>query len=305
MKKYLYFFFLCFSISTEFVQAQIVQVRDQVTLQALQGVAISFADAESAARTSVATDADGKADLSNFGRSGLILFERIGYQSLQISINGLAALQYKVALSEKTYSLDEVVISASKFEEKRSDVPQQIQVLDAKKLAFMNQQNTADVLQQSGNVLVQKSQQGGGSPIIRGFEANKVLIVVDGVRMNNAIYRGGHLQNVLTLDNTVLDRMEVVFGPGSVVYGSDALGGVMHFYTRDPLLSDTLGAVRIKGQAFARYSTANFEKTGHMDLNFGWQKIGLFSSLTVSDFGDLRQGSHRNAAIGELGARNF
>jgi len=269
MKRYFYLLFFGFFINTGFILAQTVQVRDQVTLQALPGVVISVANAESNNRTSVATDKNGKADISTLGKADLILFQRAGYQSFQSSIYNLAAVQYKVTLSEKAYSLDEVVISASKFEEKRSDVPQQIQVLDAKKIAFMNQQNTADVLQQSGNILVQKSQQGGGSPIIRGFEANKVLIVVDGVRMNNAIYRGGHLQNVLTLDNTILDRTEIVFGPGSVVYGSDALGGVMHFYTRDPLLSDTLSSVNIKGQAFTRYSTVNQEKTGHLDLNFG------------------------------------
>ena len=307
MKRYLYLLSCWFLLTTGFVRAQTVQVRDQVTLQALPGVVISSSstDVNLIVRPSVTTDANGKADLGTFAKSDVLLFQLTGYQSFQTSLNDLAGLQYKVTLSEKTYALDEVVISASKFEEKRSDVPQQLQVLDARKLTFMNQQNLADVLQQSGNVLVQKSQQGGGSPIIRGFEANKVLIVVDGVRMNNAIYRGGHLQNVLTLDNTVLDRTEVVFGPGSVVYGSDALGGVMHFYTRDPSLSDTVGRVQIKAQTFARYSTANHEKTGHLDLNFGWKKVGLLSSVTVSDFGDLRQGNRRNEAIGGLGARLF
>ena len=303
-----FFYLLVLSMVTAFcrAQAQIVQVRDQVTLQAIPGVVISSStDPNPTARISATTDANGNANLGNFEKSDLLLFQLTGYQPFQTSYKDLAARQYKVTLSEKTYSLDEVVISASKFEEKRSDVPQQIQVLDARKLAFMNQQNLADVLQQSGNVLVQKSQQGGGSPIIRGFEANKVLIVVDGVRMNNAIYRGGHLQNVLTLDNTILDRTEVVFGPGSVVYGSDALGGVIHFYTRDPALADSVGPIRIKAQAFARYSTANHEKTGHLDLNFGWKKVGFLSSLTISDFGDLRQGAQRNEDIGDLGARTF
>ena len=84
---------------------------------------------------------------------------------------------------------------------------------------------------------IQKSQLGGGSPIIRGFEANRVLLVVDGVRMNNAIYRSGHLQNALTVDANALEIVEVVFGPSSTIYGSDALGGVVHFYTKKPEFS--------------------------------------------------------------------
>jgi hemoglobin/transferrin/lactoferrin receptor protein len=80
-------------------------------------------------------------------------------------------------------------------------------------------------LTHSGNVLVQKSQLGGGSPIIRGFEANKVLIVVDGVRMNNAIFRNWSLtQNVITMDNSILEKTEILFGPASVMYGQRCIG---------------------------------------------------------------------------------
>ena len=73
--------------------------------------------------------------------------------------------------------------------------------------------------------------------MLRGFEANRVLLVVDGVRMNNAIYRSGHLQNAITIDPNVLERVEVIFGSSSVGYGSDALGGVVHYYTKTPKLN--------------------------------------------------------------------
>ena len=107
------------------------------------------------------------------------------------------------------------------------------------------------MLAQTGEVFVQKSQMGGGSPVIRGFEANKVLIVVDGVRLNNAIYRSGHLQNVITLEPSELESAEIVFGPGSVIYGSDALGGVMDFHTREPRFAIDEG-LRLFGGAFTR-----------------------------------------------------
>ena len=134
--------------------------------------------------------------------------------------------------SFKEVNLNEVTIAAGRFAEMKKHVPQQVQTISAGKIRFLNQQTTAELLTHTGNILVQKSQLGGGSPIIRGFEANKVLIVVDGVRMNNAIFRGGHLQNVLSMDNSILDKTEILFGPSSVLYGSDALGGVMSFYTK-------------------------------------------------------------------------
>ena len=186
-----------------------------------------------------------------------------------------------------------------------SDVPQKIDVLTAKDIAYINQPTTAEVLQQTGQVLVQKSQMGGGSPIIRGFEANKVLLVVDGVRLNNAIYRGGHLQNSITIDNSMLNRLEIVFGPGSVVYGSDALGGVVHFHTKNPLLAGSGSKIFTRGTAFTRYSSAFDEKTGHVDFNIGMKKFAFLTSVTFTDFGDLVQGSVRSPFLPDFGKRFF
>ncbi len=134
----------------------------------------------------------------------------------------------------KEIRLNEIIISANRAPEKRKNIAQQTIVLSGKKIQFLNQVTSAALLEQTGNIFVQKSQGGGGSPVIRGFEASKVLLVIDGVRLNNAIFRGGHLQNVITMDNAILDKTEVLFGPASVVFGSDALGGVISFYTKKP-----------------------------------------------------------------------
>ena len=133
--------------------------------------------------------------------------------------------------------LEEVVVYANKFAEKKKNIAQKIDVIDAKSIAHYNSQNTGDLLINTGNVFVQKSQQGGSSPVVRGFEASRILLVVDGVRMNNAIYRAGHLQNSITVDQNMLERVEVQYGPSSTMYGSDALGGVIHFRTKAPQLS--------------------------------------------------------------------
>src|SRR5690606_22392978 len=149
----------------------------------------------------------------------------------------------------------------------------------------------ADLLSLSGKVYIQKSQQGGGSPMIRGFSTNRLLYTVDGVRMNTAIFRGGNLQNVINLDPFATESTEVLFGPGTVIYGSDAIGGVMSFTTIKPQLSLS-DKTLVSGKAVTRYSSANNEKTGHFDVNVGWKKWALVTSISSWDYDHLRQGSH-------------
>ena len=204
-------------------------------------------------------------------------------------------------LTEKT--LGEVVISANKFSERKRNVNQKIDIITAKAIAGFNAQNTGDLLINTGNVFVQKSQQGGSSPVIRGFEASRVLLVVDGIRMNNAVYRAGHLQNVITVDQNMLERVEVLYGPASTLYGSDALGGVIHLRTKSPLLSTT-GKIRSDGVLFGRYSSANNEKTVHFDINLGWKRFGWLQSVTYSDFGDMKMGNNYHDDYPGFGSRD-
>ncbi|NJK83238.1 MAG: TonB-dependent receptor plug domain-containing protein [Saprospiraceae bacterium] len=154
------------------------------------------------------------------------------------------------------------------------------------------------------NVYVQKSQMGGGSPVIRGFEANKILLVVDGVRMNNAIYRSGHLQNVITIDPTILEQIEVIYGPGSLLYGSDALGGVVHLRSRMPQLQ--LGKENNTDLNYvARYATANNERAFHLDYNYARNRWASLTSISYYDFDDLRAGSKRTNEFPDFGKRLF
>ena len=158
-------------------------------------------------------------------------------------------------------NLEEIVVYSNKFAEQVKNISQKIDVISAKSIAKFNAQNTGDLLINTGNVFVQKSQQGGSSPVIRGFEASRVLLVVDGIRMNNAIYRAGHLQNAITVDQNMLEAVEVLQGPSSTLYGSDALGGVLNFRSKRPKLSKG-DSLYITGTAFGRFSSANEEKNG-------------------------------------------
>ena len=203
-------------------------------------------------------------------------------------------------LDSVNFSMNELIISADKFQEKRKDIPRQIDIINQKTIQQLNKQNMGDLLFEASNVYLQKSQQGGGSPIIRGFEANKILMVLDGVRLNNAIYRGGHLQNVLRIEQNIIERVEVLHGPGSLLYGSDALGGVLNFVTIKPSLDKP-----IQVYVMNRNSSVNQEKTQLITLQAAYKKLGVLFHYSQSDFGDLMQGKKRNNAIGELGLRPF
>ena len=207
--------------------------------------------------------------------------------------------------SLKEINLNEITISANRFGEHKIYLAQQVQTIGSKKIAFLNQQTTAELLGHTGNIFIQKSQLGGGSPIIRGFEANKVLILIDGVRMNNAIFRGGHLHNIITMDNNILDNVEILLGPASVMYGSDALGGVLSFYTKKPTLSSSATKDTIGVNAFIRYASAYNEKTSHIDFNVGGKRLASLSSFTFSQFGDLKQGANYYNNYPNWGKHNF
>lgn len=233
-----------------------------------------------------------------------MLITKDGYESLEIAGNELKMMKGLQFMVPSSFEVDAVELTSDKYGEALRKTPHVVKSVKARDIEFRNPQTSADALQSSGEVFVQKSQMGGGSPVIRGFEANKVLIVVDGVRLNNAIYRGGHLQNAVTIDPNMLEKVEVLMGPGSVMYGSDALGGVMHFISKNPQLK-TGEKPAVSGNLMLRSSSANFETTSHLDLNIGFKRIGFLSSVTFSDFGDMRSGANHPANYPDFGKRPF
>ena len=237
------------------------------------------------------SDFNGVIELSSFGRDEKITIKHISYRSITTTKTQILRKGGYLYLEITAEQLDEVVMSVSKWEQQRKDVPQKIENINAQTIAFNNPQTSADLLQNSGKVFVQKSQLGGGSPMIRGFATNRVLISVDGVRMNNAIFRGGNVQNVISIDPFTIKNTEVIFGPGSVIYGSDAIGGVMNFFTNEPRFSFT-DSLAFSGNAFYRFASANNENTAHVDFNLGHQKWASHTSVSYNNFGDLRMGSH-------------
>jgi len=281
----IWFFCLFWGLSK--LDAQQVTVLEASSNRPIAGVAIYNISKESY----VYTDERGMADLKAFKEDEVLYFQNFLFKKKAVLKSDLKAQNYTVYLKGTIEDLNQIVISASKFEQEKRDIPQKVVTIDAEAISFANPQTSADLLENSGNVFIQKSQLGGGSPMIRGFSTNRLLITIDGVRMNNAIFRGGNLQNVISIDPFAVQKTEITLGAGSVVYGSDAIGGVMSFYSWKPQLSYK-DELYVKANATARYSSANNEATGHLDVNFGLKKWAFYTSVSFSDFDDLRMGSN-------------
>ncbi len=268
-------------------QGQIITVVDAENGQTIPLVTL-FSESQN---ISVITDAHGQADISALTQATDIEFRSISYKSRKMAFSELEAQKFTVELQQNSISLNQVVVSASKWSQTSREVPSKIKVISAKDIALQNPQTAADLLASSGEVYIQKSQQGGGSPMIRGFSTNRLLITVDGVRMNTAIFRSGNVQNVISIDPFATESAEVLFGPGSVIYGSDAIGGVMSFNTLTPTFSAT-DKVLVSGNALARYSSANSEQTAHFNLNLGWKNWALVTSFSNFNYDDLKMGKY-------------
>jgi hemoglobin/transferrin/lactoferrin receptor protein len=244
--------------------------------------------------TGTVTEYDGTASVPRLNPQDIISFSYTGYETKDMFYEDLLKMNGLVVTLEEYINILEgaVVISKYKFEVKENNLVNNLKVVTAAQIEEHGASTSADAMINAG-IYVQKSQAGGGSPIIRGMEANKVLIVVDGVRMNNAIYRSGHLQNVITVDNAMLSHMEILYGPSAVVYGSDALGGVLYMQTKEPILTN-LGNKEQKdtthSNAYVRYASANSTVSTHLDFGTGGQKLGSITSLTFSRFGDVISG---------------
>lgn len=266
-------------------RGQEIAVLDSESLKPVSGALISTKNPT----ISTVTTSEGKAMLTEFVGKKVISLAREGYLSQTLTWEELEALRFLVHLVPSPFTLETTVISASRWNQNAQDIPGKIRQLDSKWLNFRNPTTTADWLGSSGEIVVQKSQLGGGSPMIRGFSANRLLYSIDGVRMNTAIFRSGNLQQVLSIDPFSLKNTEILFGPGAVMYGSDAIGGVMVFQT----LSPDLDSKELKGNVITRFSSAYSEQTLHGDFSYGKGKWAFLSSASYFKFGDLTMGKNQ------------
>ena len=273
-------------LSIMHLHGQSITVIDAFTQRPLEEVMVVSQNKE---RYS-SSDNKGKIGLEQFEASGLLTFQLMGYETLTLSLEEIKDRRNVIALFLDEKQLEEIVLSVARTAEQSRKIAEKVAVIDQKSIATQSPTTGADLLLLAPSVRLQKSQGGGGSPVLRGFEANRVLLVVDGVRLNNAIYRSGHLQNAITVDPNSIERVEVIYGSSSVGYGSDALGGVVHYYTKTPKINNSQTLMN----AFSStYNSAQNAFISHIETEASFKKWASYTSLSYSSFGDLKMGKNR------------
>ena len=278
---------------TSFSFGQQITLKDSETNEVLSDVAVFNENRDK----STLSDLNGNVDLEVFSNEKKIYFQLLGYSLLELDPNDIED-ESIVLLYQESQNLDEVILSVARSASSVNQIAEKVSVIKSEDLFISSPSSGAEMLELSPGVRIQKSQGGGGSPIIRGFEANRVLIVVDGVRMNNAIYRSGHLQNSITIDPSNIERAEVIFGSSSVGYGSDAMGGVIHYYTKNPILKNSK---KISSSFTSNFNSANNGVTNNFNTNYSSDNWGSITSISISKYGDIKMGKKRNHGYSNWG----
>lgn len=189
----------------------------------------------------------------------------------------------------------EMVVTATRVERQVFETPQAVTIIDDQAVAESGASKTPDILTGTEGLLIQKTNAGGGSPYIRGLIGKQVLIMVDGVRLNNSFYRFGPHQYLNTIDPNIIERIEVVRGPASVLYGSDALGGVINVITKRR--TDFTRAAAAEGLLQLHAETADRQITGRVQIEGNQGALGLLGGISAKQFGDLRGGGETGTQV--------
>jgi len=185
-----------------------------------------------------------------------------------------------------------IVVTATRQAREINSVPSVVYRVDAPAMAENNgARTTPDLAKGIPSVSVQKTSYGQGSPYVRGFTGFRNLYLVDGIRLNNSVFRDGPNQYWNTVDPLSLDRCEMVMGPASVLYGSDAIGGTLNAMPVEPP-SGKNGEIW-RTRLFYRGSTAEESNSGRIQTGgrpTDW--IGFIGGISLKQFGDLHGGKN-------------
>ncbi len=187
--------------------------------------------------------------------------------------------------STMVISIQEVIITSQRVPQKEVDIPYSVNSISRNEMDKFSPRTTPDALISTNGVFVQKTNHGGGSPFIRGLTGNQTLLLIDGIRINNSIFRYGPNQYLNTIDAFTIEKIEVAKGTGSVQYGSDALGGVLQLFTKEPFINNS--EQKLHGNILGKYMTGDMEKTSRGEMNYSSEKLAAIVGGTYHDYGDL------------------
>ncbi|HXH06484.1 MAG TPA: TonB-dependent receptor [Vicinamibacterales bacterium] len=202
---------------------------------------------------------------------------RDAYLRLVLSVAGLAA---------------EVVVTPARGErEPLFHVPEAVSIATREELESRPHHILPQALREEPGVLVQQTTAAQGSPFIRGFSAQRIVYLVDGVRFNTSTYRAGATQYLGWIDPAIVERLEIVRGPASVQYGSDALGGTINVISIVP----APGAEIVRPSAELTAGTADLSAGVQAELIVGGPARSWRAGGGVRRVGDLRAGGGRDS----------
>ena len=185
------------------------------------------------------------------------------------------AAQEADTLDADTVLMKEIQAVATRNDRESFDVPVPVDVIDRERIDAVQADNAvADLFPLRAGLEVEGEGPFLGLPVLRGLNGNRVLVLVDGQRLNNsreAINFGGVQPGLV--DVSSIESIEIVRGPASVLYGSDAIGGIVNIVTRKPELPAE-GFV-VSGSATTRFSTVDDQRTGGLTLHAATPRLGI------------------------------
>ena len=213
---------------------------------------------------------------------------------LTLAIIAVALVYPGVARADDDERLEEVQVTASRGGRPAGDISEAVTVVDGEAAGRGQIQLVTDALRSQTGVFVQQTTAGQGTAIVRGLKGSEVLHLVDGMRLNNALFRNAPNQYMALVDPFLIERVEVVRGPLSTLYGSDAMGGVLQVVTERPFLGG--GDWRSEGRLLARYDSATLGRIGHAGFAAGAGSVGVGGSVSYQDHDDVRADGRRAQA---------
>jgi iron complex outermembrane receptor protein/hemoglobin/transferrin/lactoferrin receptor protein len=296
---YLLFFWL-FLYQSAIAQTISGRVYDAETRQVVSGASVQLGGTSGAV-----TDARGLFAIEAPG-AGMyqVQVSHVSYHStyVPVTLTADSALTLVVTLKPSVIQLNNgVVVSAWRYQTSQFHTPEALTVLGGRELLQRSPRSTPEALMGATGVWVQKTNHGGGSPFIRGLTGQQTLQLIDGIRLNNATFRSGPNQYFNTIDPQSIASVEVLRGSGSVQYGSDALGGVIGVFTREP---DFANKPTFGGTGYARYMSAGMEKSGRAELSYSSKQLAILGGFALRSFGDMlaggKQGTLRPTGYDQL-----
>ena len=193
---------------------------------------------------------------------------------------------------QNAVELDQIVVTASRTAKSPHNEPSTIDIITQQDLDEKMSRTVPDALKYTPGIMIQKTAYGHGSPYIRGFTSFRNLFLIDGVRLNNSAFRPGPNQYWNTVDPFTIGRMEIIKGPGSVLYGSDAIGGTVNVLTVSPF---DVATGPVGGRMYYRYDTAGDSSVGRLE-SYGVVpdgksgEIGYMIGISGKNFNNLEGG---------------